>query len=154
MTGGKPELNLLFGLFALQNGLIDQAALVVAFQSWTCDRSRLLADHLVERGALDGADRATIDRLVECHLKRHGGDVERSLDFHPLGSAFRNSLSGEAGHDVEATLAQISASLSLTEARVEGDLTTTHAVLTAASQSRYAVLRPHAKKSALQWIRN
>ena len=31
--------NLLFGLLALQNGLIDQVQLVAAFQAWTRDRA-------------------------------------------------------------------------------------------------------------------
>jgi hypothetical protein len=32
--------DLLFGLLALQNGLIDQGQLVAAFQAWTRDRAR------------------------------------------------------------------------------------------------------------------
>ena len=33
----------LFGLLALQNGLVDQARLVAAFQAWTLDKNRPLA---------------------------------------------------------------------------------------------------------------
>ncbi len=33
------DRNLLFGLLALQNGLIDQGALVAAFQAWTRDKA-------------------------------------------------------------------------------------------------------------------
>ena len=40
------ERHLLFGLLALQTGLIQQAQLVAAFHAWTCDKSRSLADHL------------------------------------------------------------------------------------------------------------
>jgi hypothetical protein len=32
------DRHLLFGLLALQNGLIDQSALVAAFQAWTRDK--------------------------------------------------------------------------------------------------------------------
>ena len=46
-----PARDLLFGLLALQNGLINQGQLVAAFQAWTFDKSRALADHLVGRGA-------------------------------------------------------------------------------------------------------
>ena len=35
-----PLRDLLFGMFALQNGLIDQSALVGAFHAWTLDKSR------------------------------------------------------------------------------------------------------------------
>jgi hypothetical protein len=34
---------LLFGLLALQNGLINQVQLVAAFQAWTLDKARSLA---------------------------------------------------------------------------------------------------------------
>ena len=55
--GRRPDRHLLFGLLALQNGLIDQAALVAAFQAWTRDKSRPLADHLVGLGHLDAEQR-------------------------------------------------------------------------------------------------
>src|SRR5438270_34748 len=42
------DRNLLFGLLALQNGLIDQGRLVAAFQAWTLDKARPLADHLAD----------------------------------------------------------------------------------------------------------
>jgi hypothetical protein len=41
-----PARDLLVGLLALQNGLIDQAQLVAAFPAWTLDKSRSLADPL------------------------------------------------------------------------------------------------------------
>ncbi len=52
------DRHLLFGLLALQNGLIDQGQLVLAFQAWTLDKSKGLADHLEARGDLDADDRA------------------------------------------------------------------------------------------------
>ena len=50
------DRHLLFGLLALQNGLIDQGQLVAAFQAWTRDKSKSLADHLEARGDLTGAE--------------------------------------------------------------------------------------------------
>jgi serine/threonine-protein kinase len=47
--GNDTSRHLLFGLLALQTGLIDQAALVAAFHAWTQDKARPLADHLVAR---------------------------------------------------------------------------------------------------------
>jgi hypothetical protein len=40
MAANAPDRNLLFGLLALQNGLINQVQLVAAFQAWTLDRAR------------------------------------------------------------------------------------------------------------------
>ena len=52
--------DLLFGLIALQNGMIDQSQLVAAFQAWTLEKKRPLAEHLVGRGALEADQRAII----------------------------------------------------------------------------------------------
>jgi len=41
------DANLLFSVLALQVGLIDQGKLVAAFQAWTLDKARSLADHCV-----------------------------------------------------------------------------------------------------------
>jgi hypothetical protein len=46
------DQDLLFGLLALQNGFLDQAQLIAAFQAWTLDKNRPLADHLLDRGDL------------------------------------------------------------------------------------------------------
>ena len=51
------DRQLLFGLLALQTGMIDQGELVAAFQAWTRDKATALADHLVNRGNLDADDR-------------------------------------------------------------------------------------------------
>src|SRR5262249_318475 len=47
MAALAADRNLLLGLLALQNGLINQVQLVAAFQAWTLDKARALADHLL-----------------------------------------------------------------------------------------------------------
>jgi len=79
------DRHLLFGLLALQTGIVNQGQLVAAFQAWTLDKSRSLADYLETRGDLDPDDRAAVEALVTRNLKRHGGDVERSLAEVPAG---------------------------------------------------------------------
>src|SRR5271155_698521 len=79
------DLHLLFGLLALQNGLINQSQLLAAFQAWTLDKSRSLADHLEARGDLDADDRAAVEALATRHIKRHCGDLEKSLAAVPAG---------------------------------------------------------------------
>ena len=75
---GDPSRDLLFGLLALQNGLIDQAALFAAFAAWTRDKGRPLADHLVDLGHLD-ARAAPSSRPSPACMSRHGGDPGKSL---------------------------------------------------------------------------
>ena len=76
------EHNLLFGLLALQNGLIDQVQLVAAFQAWTRDKVKTLAEYLIDRGDIDDADRAAVEVLVSRNLKKHGS-AEKSLASLP-----------------------------------------------------------------------
>jgi hypothetical protein len=86
------DRHLLFGLLALQNGLIDQGQLMIAFQAWTRDKSRDLGEHLEARGDLTAAKRAVLDALAEVHLEAHDGDVEKSLAAVPVNHSTRASL--------------------------------------------------------------
>ena len=83
------DSHLLFGLLALQNGLIDQGQLVAAFQAWTRNKARSLADHLEARGDLTGARRAALEVLAAVHIETHGGDVEKSLAAVPANRSTR-----------------------------------------------------------------
>src|SRR6516165_5489196 len=101
------DRHLLFGLLALQNGLIDQGALVAAFQAWTRDRSKSLADHLESRGDLTGPKRAAVEALAAVHIETHGGDVEKSLAAVPANRSTRASLVDLGEPEIEATLARV-----------------------------------------------
>jgi hypothetical protein len=79
MENSDADSNLLFGMLALQNGLVDQVQLVSAFQCWTLQKDRPLAEHLVDREALDADQRGVIDAMVGLHLKKHGGSPAKSL---------------------------------------------------------------------------
>ena len=99
--------DLLFGLFALQNGLIDQSQLVAAFHAWTRDKARPLADHLLALGHIDADGRGAVDAMAALHLKKHGGDVERSLAAVPAGASTRKSLAEIDDPDLDATLGHV-----------------------------------------------
>ena len=101
------DRHLLFGLLALQNGLIDQGQLVAAFQAWTRDKARSLADHLVARGDLDAdAQRPASRRWSRCTSKKHG-DVEQSLAAIPANRSTRAGLAELGEPEIEATLARV-----------------------------------------------
>src|SRR5262245_36236577 len=68
----ETDRHLLFGLLALQNGLIQQAQLVAAFHAWTCDKARPLADHLVALGYLTPEQRPVLAALAALHVEAHG----------------------------------------------------------------------------------
>ncbi len=102
------DRNLLFGLLALQNGLIDQAKLVAAFQSWTLDKGRPIAEHLVERGDLDADDRSAVEALVARHLKKHGDSTEKSLAALTAVPTLQRNLLRIADPDLGASVAGLS----------------------------------------------
>src|SRR5262245_15819362 len=134
---------LLFGLLALQTGLINQAALMAAFHAWTQDKARPLADHLVALGHLDAAHRPLLEGLAAAHLARHGGDVERSLAAIPAGRSTRESLARIGDPDIECTLTHLGPGSAESQA---DDRTASYAVGGATSDGqRFRVLRPHAR---------
>src|SRR5262249_47385207 len=102
-----PSRDLLFGLLALQNGLIDQGQLVAAFHAWTRDKARPLADHLVASGHLEPAHRPLLEGLAAAHLARHGGDAEKSLAALPVGRSTREGLAQLGDPDIGGTLAHV-----------------------------------------------
>jgi serine/threonine-protein kinase len=135
------ERDLLFGLLALQNGLIDQGQLVAAFQAWTRDKARPLAEHLADRGDLDPDQRAGVEAMVGLHLRKHGGDAARSLAAIPAGRSTRESLAALGDPAIEQTLTQLASG-----SDGDADRTASYAVGTATSdRQRFRVLRPHAR---------
>ncbi len=99
------DRDLLFGLIALQNGMIDQSQLVAAFQAWTLDKARPLAEHLVGRGDLEADQRAIIEAMVGMHLKKHAGSAEKSLAAIASAASTRQTLERIADTDLSTSLA-------------------------------------------------
>src|SRR5215469_10187519 len=144
MAALAADRNLLFGPLALQTGLINQGQLVAAFQAWTLDKARALADHLVGRGDLDADDRSVVDALVAHHLKKSGGDAEKSLAALPTGRSTRAKLAGLGDPQIDASLAHVGSAS--TQHGEDGDRTASYAVGEATSDGqRFRVLRPHAR---------
>ncbi len=105
MDSSGADRNLLFGLLALQNGLIDQLQLVAAFQAWTLQKDRPLADHLVDSGALDADQRGVIDSMVGLHVKKHGGSTAGSLAALPTSVLAARELARLEDPDLDDSLA-------------------------------------------------
>ena len=107
MARAESDRNLLFGVLALQMDFIGRDALVAALNAWVLEKDKPLGRILVDRGALDPADRAVLEPMVERHVRKHGGDPERSLaTLDPAASALE-ALHAVADLDVQASLAQI-----------------------------------------------
>ena len=104
MDNSGADHNLLFGLLALQNGLIDQSQLVAAFQSWTRQKDRPLAEHLVGSSA-SMRQRGVVEAMVGLHVQKHGGSTAKSLAALPGSLLTQRDLARLDDPDVAASLA-------------------------------------------------
>jgi PAS domain S-box-containing protein len=96
------DRNLLFGVLALQAGLIEPPQFIEACLLWTARKHEPLADILVARGWIEPADRAHVEYLLERKLQRHG-DARASLAALP--DDVKGSLAALADEDIRQSLA-------------------------------------------------
>jgi len=140
------DRQLLFGLLALQTGIINQGQLVAAFQAWTLDKMRNLADILVARGDLNAVQRGLLEGLADQHLQKHG-DVEKSLAAVPANRSARARLAALGEPEIEATLARVARSMN-GPATDDDDPERTASIAVGSPTSdgqRFRILRPHAR---------
>lgn len=76
----ETDRNLLFGVLALQLGLIDSDQFIAACRAWTVRKNVPLSQILIEQGWLRPAGRADVDRLLGRKLMRFDGQVPSSLE--------------------------------------------------------------------------
>jgi PAS domain S-box-containing protein len=81
--------NLLFGVLALQAGLLDPLQLADACSAWATRLDGTLADLLVQRNWLTLEDRAEVDRLLERKLRKQGSRLaaDRAAETQSQGAA-------------------------------------------------------------------
>lgn len=120
------DLNLLFGLMALQMDFIGRDELIGAMRDWALQKTVPLGEILVQKRVLTDGRRRMIDALVADCLKSHGGDTHKSLESLPV----RCSARSEKVHDEPAE---------------DPSKTLTQAAVGAAVQLRYRPLRTHAQ---------
>jgi tetratricopeptide (TPR) repeat protein/tRNA A-37 threonylcarbamoyl transferase component Bud32 len=136
--------DLLIGLLALQNGLIDQDVLVTAFRAWTRDKSKPIAELLAAQGAIDLDERSLLEGLAAKHIKRSGGDSERTLAAINAAPSIRRKLAGIGDAAIETSIGHVSGPAMSTETDSERTTSFDHAG-DAYDSGRFRVLRPHAK---------
>ena len=143
-----PDRHLLFGLLALQNGLIDQAQLVAAFQAWTRDKSRPLADHLIALGDLDAdAARGWSRPWPTCTSRSTAATSRRASPPSPPATSTRESLA--ALGDPTSTDTRRHVGLVLGPDRADGrrrpHRPATPSARPTSDGQRFRILRPHAR---------
>src|SRR5215471_1057214 len=99
------DRNLLFGVLALQAGLIDTRQFVEACTLWTTRKDISLAELLTERGWIRADDQAHVDYLLQRKLEKHGGEVRTGLAA--IGDDVKRSLAALGDADIERSLADL-----------------------------------------------
>ncbi|MBN2497014.1 MAG: serine/threonine protein kinase, partial [Deltaproteobacteria bacterium] len=95
--------DLLFGVLAVQLGLVSAQQVMAAAGAWAADRSRCLAERLEEDGAISPARRKMIEDMVSDAVRAHDGDARETLltfggeqaMLQSIGGSVRISTDGE-----------------------------------------------------------
>ena len=140
MAAHAGDLNLLFGIMAVQNDFVARDALIEAMGAWVLDKSKPLGQILVEHGHLTPERCALLDALVNEHVRLHDNDPEKSLAAVASVSSLRQELSQIADPDLQASLLVVG---SARAADIES--TQTYVPSETCAGLRYRILRPYAK---------
>jgi WD40 repeat protein/serine/threonine protein kinase len=152
MSSAPSDRNLLFGVLALQMDFIDCDALSAALHVWALDKARTLGEILVAQQILNPDERDVLDALVQKHLDRHRGDVEKSLAAATMTASAHADLLILADPDVQASLAHlptpsqpdVPSSLPATVAELKTIASLRkHRLRPTVAGVRYHILRPH-----------
>lgn len=98
------EHHLLHAVLAFEDDLIDLQQLVAVCQLWAADKSRPVADYLVEQGWVTADDRAFLEKQVERKLAKHQDDARVVLNTVIRGDVCDELLNKISDSDIHQSL--------------------------------------------------
>ncbi len=101
----ETDLNLLFGLIAMQSDLIDMRQFVDACTLWGARKEEPLAEILVQQGWLLPEDKHHVEYLLKRRTIKAGGDVKKSLSSMP--SDVKSMLESLGDGDIRRSLSDV-----------------------------------------------
>jgi len=135
--------NLLFGLIALHNDLINPAVISAALHAETLDPDRGLAEVLVEEGALTAVQRDLVASLSHEYIQRHGGDARKGLGTLVATPSIRERLDRLGEHELSYTLSPGASAGSTVAYEPSGD--DGRGTTPADGGPRFRIVRSHAR---------
>jgi tetratricopeptide (TPR) repeat protein len=143
MAQHPADLNLLYGILALQLDFISRDQLVAALNAWVVEKSQPLGAILVSQQALAPERHTLLQALVQEHLRQHHHDPQRSLAaVNPVGSV-RRDLEQLADAEVQASLSRVAVAGPTAD---DPGATAPHgAGRPTSAGERFRILRPHAR---------
>jgi WD40 repeat protein len=88
------ERDLLFGVFAVQLGLVSAQEILAVAGAWAADRSRGLAARMLEGRLVAEPMHRLLTAMVQEAVAVHGGDAARTLETFGGSAAVQRSLGG------------------------------------------------------------
>lgn len=140
-SSGLSDANLLFGVLALQTGVITDHQLLAAIKSWTFNKSRRLSEILEENSALTHSQIEILEPMVQAQARLHDDDL------HAAVNSLQSQRSLSLVHDYVDDR-EVQASLLPFVNAQPADPNETYMTLNSAADDgagRYQVLRPHAR---------
>src|SRR3954447_5087880 len=100
MSASASDVNLLFGILALQVNFITRDALIKGMNAWVLEKHRSLGSILVEQGALRQDLLDVLDVMLRKHLEVHDNDAQKSLAAISSVGSVRRELAQVADPEV------------------------------------------------------
>ena len=100
------DLNLLFGVLALQSGFLSQDELVASMRQWFADPQRSLGEILVGRGALGEGELTLLEMAVQNQVEKHG-TAAGSMAALGYESVALNTLDSAGESETEKTISKL-----------------------------------------------
>jgi serine/threonine protein kinase len=138
MSQVDPDLNLLFGVLAVQHDLIDAQQFADACAGWAVRKDCTLGELLVDRGWITPTNCELVEQWVQRKVSKHGGDVHASL-----GAVATAEIRDAIGKLVDPEIREAVATLGPTAPFILAG--TTLDLLARERRSRYTLTRLHAE---------
>jgi hypothetical protein len=106
-SNARADLNLLFGILALQMDFISRDALIQAMNAWVLDKTKPLGKILLSQGVLAADTYDLLQALVQKHLTLHENDCDKSLASVSSIGSVREDLRKLADDEIDASLAYV-----------------------------------------------
>src|SRR5258708_26289157 len=135
------DLNLLFGILAVQMDFITKDALIEAMHAWVLDKAKPIGQILLDQNALASDTHQLLEALVKKHLALHDNDAEKSLAAVSSLGSNREALKQVADPDLSASLAHAASARQKDDPFATRDLSVGRPTSTG---QRFRILSPHA----------
>ena len=140
MTAAGADLNLLYGVLALQMDFITREQLLAAMEAWVFDKQQSLGAMLCRQGVLTDARHQLLSALVREHIQQHNDNPQQSLASLDASMSAWQELAHLTDPDVQASVALLTADT--VHAGAADPYATLGGQFTVSQ--RFRILRPHA----------